>query len=123
MKKFRYKFLANIFFALHIFWIVLLLGGIGFMSYHRWYIVYHLIIVSGTLLANLFLGGCPFTWWEDKYRKLYDPNIYYDRNSFIVTYVHKIFGWKVLPVQVDYVLIVIKVFSYAASVLLLTRFI
>ena len=92
------------------------------MIYHHWYAVYHLIIVSGTLLFNLFLGGCPLTWWEEKYRKLWNPNTDYHENSFAVTYARKIFRIKITPRQVNWALILIKITScYIATVLLVLR--
>ena len=91
------------------------------MYYERWYVLYHLIIVSGTLLFNLFLGGCPFTWWEEKYRKLWDPDASYHPNSFAVTYFKKIFKVNATPRQINWILILIKIASYYTAVLLLTR--
>ncbi len=93
------------------------------MVYYRWYAVYHLIIVTGTLLFNLFLGGCPLTWWEEKYRKLWNPNTDYHENSFVTTYARKIFRIKITPRQATWVLILIKITSYYISVLILTKLI
>ena len=121
MVRLRYKIIADFLLALHILWIVVLVGGTIFMYYHRWYVVYHLIIVSGTLLFNLFLGGCPLTWWEEKCRKIYDPNIYYHPNSFVTTYLKRIFHVNVTPRQVNWALILIKIASYYTSALILTK--
>ncbi len=123
MPKIRHKIIADFLLLLHILWIVLLVGGTVFMIYHRWYAVYHLIIVSGTLLFNLFLGGCPLTWWEIKYRKLWNPNADYQENSFAATYARKIFRVNMTPHQATWVLILIKITSYYISVLILTKLI
>ena len=122
MAKLRHKIIADFLLSLHILWIVLLVGGTVFMIRHRWYAVYHLIIVSGTLLFNLFLGGCPLTRWEEKYRKLWDANTDYHENSFVATYAGKIFHIKITPRQATWVLILIKITScYIATVLLVLR--
>ena len=119
MAKLRHKIIADFLLLLHILWIVLLVGGTVFMVYHRWYAVYHLIIVTGPLLFNLFLGGCPLTWWEEKYRKLWNPNSDYHENSFAVTYARKIFRIKITPRQATWVLILIKITSYYIAIGLL----
>jgi hypothetical protein len=120
--KIRYKVIADFLLFLHVLWVALLVGGTVFMIYNRWYVVYHLIIVGGTLLFNLFLGGCPLTWWEEKYRKKWDPDAVYYQNSFAVTYARKIFGVNVTLRQVNWALILIKITScYIATVLLVLR--
>lgn len=121
MSKSGYKILADFLLLIHLVWIVVLLGGTVYVFFSRDYIKYHLIIVSGTLLFNLVLGGCPLTWWEEKYRKLWDPRTYYHPNSFAVTYVHRMFGRDITPQQVNWALIGVKVFSYMSSLLLLTK--
>ncbi|MBI4160335.1 MAG: DUF2784 family protein [Candidatus Yanofskybacteria bacterium] len=120
MKKIGYKVLADFLLALHLIWIGVLLGGTIYIFFNKSYITTHIIIVSGTLLFNLFLGGCPLTWWEEKVRKVWDPRSYYHPNSFLVTYVHRVWKKEITPQQVNWVLVAIKVFSYMASVLLLT---
>lgn len=120
MGKLGYKLLADFLAAIHLAWIFLLLGGTFYIFLNENYIKYHLIIVSGTLFFNLLLGGCPLTWWEERARKIWDPRSYYHPNSFIVTYIHKTFGKNITPQQINWVLIGVKIFSYTASVLLLT---
>lgn len=120
MGKLGYKLLADFLVAIHLAWIFLLLGGTFYIFLNENYIKYHLIIVSGTLFFNLLLGGCPLTWWEERARKIWDPRSYYHPNSFIVTYIHKTFGKNITPQQINWVLIGVKIFSYTASVLLLT---
>ncbi len=121
MGKLGYKILADVLLVIHIIWIVVLLGGTFYIFWNRDYTKYHLIIVSGTLLFNLFLGGCPLTWWEEKARKIWDPRTYYHPNSFLTTYVHRMFGRDITSQQVNWVLVGIKIFSYTASILLLTK--
>lgn len=119
MRKISHKIIADVLLVIHLAWIAILLGGTFYIFFNNGYIKYHLIIVSGTLLFNLFLGGCPLTWWEEKYRKMWDPRTYYHTNSFLVTYVHKIWSKDITPQQVNWTLTGIKIFSYTASVLLL----
>ena len=119
MGKLRYKIFADLFLVLHFLWIVLLVGGTVFMVYHHWYAVYHLVIVTGTLLFNLALGGCPITWSEEKYRKIYDPAVYYHPNSFAVTYVRKLFKADITPKQVNWALFLVKVASYYTAIRLI----
>ena len=118
--KIGYKILADFLVVIHLAWIAVLLGGTFYIFWNGSYVKYHLILVSGTLLFNLFLGGCPLTWWEEKVRKNWDPRTYYHPNNFLVTYVHKVWSKDITPQQVNWALIGIKVFSYSASVLLLT---
>ncbi len=120
MSKLKYKILADLLLAVHVLWTVLLIGGTVFMCYHRWYIKYHLIIVTGTLIFNLFLGGCPLTWWEEKFRKKWDPQTYYYPNSFATTYFRKIFKINVTPRQVNWFLILVKVASFYTAAVLIT---
>jgi hypothetical protein len=119
MGKFRYKLIADFLLVLHFLWIALLVGGTIFMISHHWYAIYHLIIVTGTLLFNLALGGCPITWWEEKYRKKYDPTTYYHSNSFAVTYARKLLRVNITPRQVDWFLILIKITSYYTAISLI----
>jgi len=121
MGKIKFKVLADFLLAVHVVWIGILLGGTFYIFSNSGYIKYHLIIVSGTLFFNLILGGCPLTWWEEKARKIWDPRTYYHPNSFLVTYIHKIWSKDITPQQVNWTLTGIKIFSYAASVLLLTK--
>jgi len=90
------------------------------MIYNRWYIPYHLVIVTGTLLFNLFLGGCPLTWWEERHRKAWDPSVYYHPNSFAVTYFKRILNVNLNPRQVNWILLLIKVTSFYVAAVLIT---
>lgn len=120
MSKLRYKILADFLLALHILWIVLLIGGTIFMYYYRWYVPYHLIIVTGTLIFNLFLGGCPLTWWEEKYRKKWDPDVFYYPNSFTATYARKILRINVTSRQANWFLVLVKIASFYTAAVLIT---
>ena len=123
MAKIRHKIIADFLLILHILWMILLAGGTVFIFYHRWYITYHLSFITGTLLLNLFLGGCPLTSWEEKYRKAWDPNTTYHSKSFFATYSDKIFGIGLTPRQANLILILAKTTSYIISLLLLTKLI
>lgn len=116
-----YKVLADLLLMIHLGWIVILLGGTFYIFFNNSYVKYHLIIISGTLFFNLFLGGCPLTWWEERYKRLWDPRTYYHPNSFLVTYIHKVFGRSITPQQINWTLIGIKTFSFIVSILLLTK--
>lgn len=115
--------MADFLAAIHLVWVVVLVGGTVFIYYHRWYIPYHLILVTGTLLFNLFLGGCPLTWWEEKYRRKWDPTTFYHPNSFAATYLKRVFKINFSPRLVNWALILVKIGSYYISVLLLTKLI
>ncbi|MBI4119192.1 MAG: DUF2784 family protein [Parcubacteria group bacterium] len=122
MRKITYKILADFLFVLHVLWLVILVGGTIFMYYHRWYIYYHLVIASGTLLFNLFFGGCPLTWWEEKYRRKWDPDVFYHPNSFAATYASKILRMNVTPRQANWFLLLVKIASfYTVAVLIILR--
>ncbi len=101
----------------------MLAGGTVFIFYHRWYVTWHLSFITGTLLLNLFLGGCPLTWWEEKYRKAWDPDATYRSDSFFATYSDKVFGIELTPKQVNLILASVKTASYIISLLLLTKLI
>ena len=119
----RYKVLANVIMLLHFAWVSLLIGGTVFIisPNHRWYIPTHLVIVSGTLLMNLFLGFCPLTVWEEKLRKRYDSEFSHN-NNFIKTYLRYMLGIDVRTGVIFWVTFLIKFSSYIISVLLLTVF-
>ena len=123
MAKIRYKIIADFLLFLHILWIILLAGGTVFIFYHRWYITYHLSFITGTLLLNLFLGGCPLTWWEEKCRKTWNPDTIYHSNSFFATYSDRIFGIELTSRQATLILTSAKAASYIISLLVLTRLI
>ncbi|MEX2053237.1 MAG: DUF2784 family protein [Candidatus Paceibacterota bacterium] len=123
MGKIRHKILADFLLALHILWGILLIGGTFFILEHRWYVPWHMTLISATLFFNLFFDGCPITWWEEKYRRKWDPNVYYHPNSFAVTYFRKIFRINASPRQVIWVLMLIKIASYYTSALILTNLI
>jgi hypothetical protein len=124
MGKLRNKIIADFLFALHVLWIALLIGGTIFMVYHHWYAMYHIVIVTGTLLFNLALGGCPLTRWEEKYRKRHNPDTYYHPNSFVATYAKRFLGLNVTMKQVNWLLILIKIASYytAATLIVLRHY-
>ena len=119
--KIRHKIIADFLVALHVLWIILLTGGTVFIFYHRWYIVYHLCFLTGTLLLNLFLGGCPLTWWEEKCRRAWDSKtVYYYPNSFIATYSNKIFSIEITARQANLIQGLAKTVSFIISLLFLT---
>lgn len=121
MSRFRYKLYADLLLAVHILWVFLLAGGTVFIFYNRWYIKYHIALVTGTLVLNLVLRGCPLTRLEEKYRKAWNPEVYYCPNSFLATYLRRFFGLKVSSAQARWVLIMVKITSYYVSILLLTK--
>lgn len=123
MFRFRYKVIADFLLFSHVLWIVLLIGGAVFIIHHRWYAIYHLVIVSGALLFNLFLGSCPLTRLEERYRKLWDPKTDYHKNSFTITYTRKIFRINLTPKQATWTLILINITSLYIPVLALTKII
>jgi hypothetical protein len=119
MKKIRHKIIADSLLLIHLGWIALLIGGTIYVSNHPWYVPYHLVIVTGTLLLNLALGGCPLTWLEEEYRKAWDPKTEPYQNSFVAAHLKRMFGFKITPAQVNWILFIIKAFSYYVSIRLL----
>lgn len=113
MKK--YQLFANLLVAAHFLWIALLIGGTVFTFYNLWYFYWHLLIVTGTLLLNLFLGYCPLTSWEENVRKKINPG--FDHNgSFVATYIHKIFGIRFSEKTMLVIIAWIKFGVYVASI-------
>jgi hypothetical protein len=121
MAKIRYKIVADFLLLLHILWIALLGGGTIFIIYYPWYTPWHLSLLTATLLLNLFLGGCPLTWLEEKCRKAWNPNTLYYSDSFFATYSKKILGINLTPKQANIILALAKVTSYITSLLILTK--
>ena len=112
---YKYKLAANLLVMAHFLWIVLLVGGTVFVFYNPWYFYWHLTIVTGTLLLNLFLGYCPLTLWEEKARRKIKPD--FDHNgSFIATYIEKITGIKISERQMLTIIGWIKFGVYVASI-------
>ena len=109
--------------VVHFAWIALLIVGTVFIvdAAHRWYIPWHLTILSGTLIVNLILGSCPLTVWEEKLRKKTDPvaNL---NNSFLATYINSLVGIKMSEGLLFWITLIIKSASYVISILLLTIF-
>ena len=116
MKKYRYKLIADILLMSHILWVFVLVGGTFFFIYNPWYIPYHIGIVSGTLLLNLVLGGCPLTWWEERYRRSWDPGVPSYENSFVATQLKRILGIELTAGQVNWLLFGIKAISYYLAI-------
>ena len=107
--------MANLLVVAHFLWIVLLVGGTVYVFYEPLYFYWHLTIVTGTLLLNLFLGYCPLTLWEEKVRRKFDGS--FDHNgSFIGTYIEKISGIKVSERQMLMIIAWIKFGVYVASI-------
>lgn len=119
MWRFRYKIIADTLLLIHAAWGLILIGGTIFLIYYPWYILYHLSIVSGTLLVNLSLGGCPLTWWEEKSRRAWDPQAKPYNNSFVAAHLKRLTGLEVSPKQVNWILFGIKAVSYYISFLIL----
>lgn len=119
MAYYRYKVLADTLLILHAIWVLILVGGTVFLINHRWYIPYHLSIVSGTLMINLILGGCPLTLWEEKSRKIWNPRTESYNNSFIAAHLKRLTNIEFSPKQINWTLFGIKVISYYISFMLL----
>lgn len=119
MQRLRHKILADSLLLIHIGWVAILIGGTLFIVGNRWYIPYHLSIISGTLLLNLILGGCPLTWWEERYRKAWNPMTESFENSFVAAYLKKLFGINMTSKQANWALFGLKAVSYYISINLL----
>jgi len=119
MGHLRHKILADGLLILHFAWVILLIGGTIYLIYNRWYIPYHLTIVTGTLLLNLALGGCPLTWWEEEYRKAWNPKTEPYDNSFVATHLRRFTGLNITPRQVNWMFFGLKAAAYYVSISLL----
>jgi len=111
----RYRLFANLFAMSHLLWIVLLVGGTIFVFYNPWYFYWHLTIVSGTLLLNLFLGYCPLTLWEERVRRKLDQRFDHE-GSFVATYINKIFKIKISERTMTKILFCVKLGIYVATI-------
>ena len=119
MGKLKHKIIADGLLIIHILWAGLLVGGTIFLIFNRWYIPYHLTIITGTLLLNLAIGGCPLTWWEEEYRKAWDPETESYNNSFIAAHLKRFIGVSLTPKQVNWALFGLKVASYFIALYIL----
>jgi hypothetical protein len=114
-----YQSYADILVVIHALWSALVFGGMIIMFFYPSYALAEIIIVSITLLSSLPFGGtCPLTLLELKLRARTDPT-YSNEGGFIVTYVNKIFGAHISPLQGKVVIGTLYVFAYAAATLLL----
>ena len=116
MRKLRHKVLADGLLLVHVLWVAVLVGGTFFLIDNRWYIPYHLAIVTGTLLLNLAIGGCPLTWWEEQYRKAWDPSTEPYNNSFVAAHLKRFSGINLTAKQVNWFLFLIKAVSYYIAI-------
>lgn len=109
--------------AAHFIWMGVLIFGIFYILYpeHKWYIPWHLVIVTGTVLINLYLGYCPLTVWEEKLRKIGNPEIDF-RNSFLGTYIQYILGIRIEKNPLFWITFSVKVASYLISIFALIFF-
>lgn len=100
-----------------------MVGGTIFIigQSHRWYIPWHLTIISGTLLLNLFFGFCPLTVWEEKLRRKYDYTVNL-KNNFLATYIRSLLRVEVGQGFVFWGSLIVKSSAYIISILLLTVF-
>lgn len=119
MGRLKFKIIADTLLLAHVLWAVILVGGTIFLIYHHWYIPYHLSIISGTLMINLVLGGCPLTWWEEKSRRAWDPKTQSYDNSFVAAHLKRLVGITLTPKQVNWLIFSLKAISYYISFLIL----
>lgn len=104
MKK--YKVLANFMFAFHIFWIILLIGGMTLSVMFNWYKPIHLIVLSSTIIAQILFLGCPVVTLEQALRRKYNPALVYT-GSFTAFLLRKIFKRQIPAYVVALLLVVV----------------
>ena len=114
-----YAMLANAVTLFHALWTALLLGGIVAVLVYPQYAWVQICVLSVTILINLPFGNkCPLTLIEEKLRREYDPT-YRNQHSFATTYLNKMLGTRFRPAQVNAIIIVLYIGSYALSIAVL----
>ena len=113
------KIKANTVTSLHFLWTFLLLGGAVLMFFNRWFAYFEITIMTITVIANFpFKGNCPLTLLEERLRQKIDPT-YNNQNSFMTTYLNKIFGTNLKVSIVNTYIILLYIVSYCSAILLI----
>jgi len=102
MSRRKYKRLAWITFVFHLFWVIVLLGGIPLSHCLKWYMQYHMCAFTMTIVSQIIWFGCPLTMLETYLRRKADPHYGNYTGSFICLLLRKILGirvpgWVVIP--------------------------
>lgn len=119
MPAWAYRVLADAIVTLHIAWTAFVFGGAILMVIFPSYAFMEIFVLTVTLFSNLpFRFACPLTILERDLRRRVNPS-YDNQNSFMATYVNRIFGTHVTRRKADTVIGVLFFFFYAYAVLML----
>lgn len=111
MKANAYRTLADFVSWFHLFWVVLLLGGILMMAVFPWYRPIHMIVVTTTIVSQLiWLGNCPLMVLENSLRQQFEPERHYT-SSFVQYCAQKWFKIKIPPALIAAQLLIVTILS------------
>lgn len=112
-------FLSRVIVLIHLAWTLLMFGGTFLMLFWQEYALYHIYILSFTLLISIpFRGTCPLTTLEETLRKKIDP-LFSHHGSFITTYINRFLGTHHNPNTTNKLLGVFYIISYLIAITLL----
>ena len=109
------KFAARTIFIIHFVWTLAIMLGTVFIFFAKWYLPWHLGIVTGTLAINLWLKHCPLTTWEENIRRKLDPAFTY-HHSFTSTILQKLGINLVAPRDVIWYMAILTAFAWGAAI-------
>jgi len=113
------KIKANIVTLFHFFWAFLLLGGAFLMFFAHWYVIFEIVMMTLTVIVNIPLKGhCPSTLLEERLRQKIDPS-YSNQNSFLTTYLNKIFRTNFKVNTMNTFMVLFYIFSYFSAIWLI----
>lgn len=90
-----YRKLSIFVFWFHMFWIALMLGGIGMAAAWDWYKPIHKVVMIATIGSQILWLGCPLTTLEMIFKKKADPRATNYKGSFTAFLLRKIFGIEI----------------------------
>ncbi len=121
MASHKNKFWSNLVTGIHVAVAILVFGGTIFMIFFPQYSLIHVCVITIVLTTNIpFSGNCPLTVLEEKLRRKIDPD-YRNNNSFMTTYLNKIFKTKLKKEDVHSYIGMFFALSYAIAAINLTH--
>jgi hypothetical protein len=115
----RYRYYANGILLIHVFWTFLIIAGAVVMFISPFYAIGEIVIVTFTLLISLpFKAVCPLTLLEGRLRRKFDAS-YSNHNSYLVTYINKIFKTHFAVRTIGIIVAIFYVFIYASAAYLI----
>jgi hypothetical protein len=116
MQKYKYYFLANFIFLIHLTVIFIVLFGWYFKPI---FAIYFLTLILA-LFSEAVLGYCFLTKWEFSLRKKINPDLNYG-SAFINYYTQKYAGIKIPPDYIKYVSLTFLIVSLFLNLLMFLR--